>query len=53
MESRENADRAEPAHHVVANGDDRRLFGMGGHAFDGEDAGVAAAPISSKPNLLC
>jgi hypothetical protein len=47
-QGRKNADRAEPAHGVVANGDDWRRFRLRGRAFDAEQP-VTAAPTSSNP----
>src|ERR1700719_239086 len=35
-QGREDADRAEPTHHIVADGDNRRRFGIGGRPFDTE-----------------
>src|SRR6202022_3476409 len=37
-QGREDADRAEPAHHVIANRDNWRLFRLGGGPFDTEQA---------------
>src|ERR1700722_10823107 len=44
-QSLEYTDRAEPAHHVVANGNNRRRFGIARRPFDTEHARYGRADL--------
>src|SRR5579864_114003 len=49
---REYADRAEPAHHVVDNGDDRRRFRTRERTFDGEQPRDGRADFIESRTIL-
>src|SRR6516165_10262842 len=49
---RENADCAEPAHHIVANGDDWRRFGMRGCPLDAEQPRYGSTDLIKSDTIL-
>src|SRR6516162_1819372 len=49
---RENADCAEPAYHIVANGDDWRRFGMRGCPLDAEQPRYGSTDLIKSDTIL-
>src|SRR5262249_39418158 len=49
---REHADCAEPTHHIVANRDDRRRFGMRGRPFDAEQSRYGCTDFIESGTIL-
>src|SRR6516162_10159741 len=49
---RENTDCAEPTHHIVANGDDWRRFGMRGRPLDAEQPRYGSSDLIKSDTIL-